>query len=315
MASMPHEGRRGSSADSRYAHGYYGLPDASASSSYYQAYGLPASGVNGQEGAVSGDASDPYAAWAEYYKANPEYYEKMVKAYSDPAAMSAYYSQYYGASAEQPQSSLHKVDASHAPSALSEPGATHVTPSYDAPVSVAEFMSGSKESQSIESPPADYPMLAHEPGYIPQLASLSGVGGMPPTGARRRRERGGVRRSGRRRRRNRGRSSSPGRGGDQRRSRSRDRGGRRYECKDPRQGERDDGRGHAFPNSRLHCDDAFPGQQRDRIIRSPRIPGTGRDEHGRSPPRHRHLPVERDVYYSPASAEDQRRVRYSSREQ
>lgn len=43
-------------------------------------------------------SADPYAAWAEYFKQNPEYYEAMMKAYSDPAAMAAYYNQYYGQS-------------------------------------------------------------------------------------------------------------------------------------------------------------------------------------------------------------------------
>lgn len=40
--------------------------------------------------------NDPYAAWAEYFKQYPEYYEAMMKAYSNPATMAAYYSQYYG---------------------------------------------------------------------------------------------------------------------------------------------------------------------------------------------------------------------------
>lgn len=39
---------------------------------------------------------DPYAAWAEYFRQNPEYYEAMMKAYSDPTALASLYSQYYG---------------------------------------------------------------------------------------------------------------------------------------------------------------------------------------------------------------------------
>ncbi|PJF19796.1 Hrp1p [Paramicrosporidium saccamoebae] len=47
---------------------------------------------------ASNNGSDPYAAWTEYFKQYPEYYEAMMKAYSNPATMAAYYSQYYGSS-------------------------------------------------------------------------------------------------------------------------------------------------------------------------------------------------------------------------
>jgi hypothetical protein len=43
-------------------------------------------------------AADPYAAWTEYFKQYPEYYEAMMKAYSNPATLAAYYNQYYGSS-------------------------------------------------------------------------------------------------------------------------------------------------------------------------------------------------------------------------
>lgn len=45
---------------------------------------------------VSSGANDPYSAWTDYLKQYPEYYDAMIKAYSNPAAMAAYYNQYYG---------------------------------------------------------------------------------------------------------------------------------------------------------------------------------------------------------------------------
>lgn len=58
-------------------------------------------------------ANDPYAAWAEYFKQHPEYYETYMKAYGNPATMAAYYNQYYAGGMPNPNAIS---NSSHFPS-------------------------------------------------------------------------------------------------------------------------------------------------------------------------------------------------------